>query len=107
MYQNEYIHEEIRSDNSSDNHWRVDRRIPLSLIITLMSWAFIQTATAAWFFSSIDKRVEVLEKAQLVTAPQAERLARLEEKVIAVQDGVIDIKRMLEPILRQKVQNFP
>lgn len=99
--------EEIRPDDKHSEKWRVDRRIPLSLIITIVGLAFIQTATAAWFFSSIDKRVEVLERAQVLSAPQAERLARLEEKVISVQDGVADIKHMLEPILRQRVQNYP
>lgn len=82
----------------AEQHWHIEKGVPISLIITIISWAVIQTSTAAWFASSIDKRVEALESAQRASAPQGERLTRLEEKVVAVQAGISDIKTILQQV---------
>lgn len=84
-----------------EKHWHVDRRVPLSVIITLLVTFAGQTSTIVWFFAGLDKRVEVLEKAQVMTAPQADRLTRVEVKLEAVQTGIAEIKSILrEPVAK-------
>ena len=39
-----------------------------------------QTVGGVWYVSHLDSRVEVLEKANLLTQPQGERLTRLEDE---------------------------
>lgn len=68
-----------------EQRWHVTRGIPLALIFTVASLFIGQTVGGVWYFSHLDSRVEVLEKAQLLTQPQGERLTRLEEKVVSVQ----------------------
>lgn len=41
-------------------HWTVDKRVPLALIITLM----VQTGGAIWWAATISGRVNQLEKSQ-------------------------------------------
>lgn len=83
------------------DHWHVERGVPISLIVTIIAWALLQTATAGWYAAAMDKRVEAVEKAQaseqLLVYPQGERLTRLEEKVVAVQAGVARIEALLQP----------
>ena len=75
-------------------HWSVDKRVPVALIVTLL----IQTGAAIWWGARIDSRVEFLERQNVVTAPHAERIIRLEEKVGTIKDGVDDIRMMLRRI---------
>ena len=72
-------------DTGPQERWHITRGIPIALIITLVVMAVGQTIGGVWYFSHLDSRVDVLEKAQVVTQPQGERLTRLEEKVVSVQ----------------------
>lgn len=47
----------MRTGNSSDESWRLDKQIPLALICAIL----IQTGTAFWWASSISERVTTLE----------------------------------------------
>jgi hypothetical protein len=55
---------------------------------------------SAWWASKADSRIEVLEKSFAAAGPQSanqgERLTRVEEKLVAVQAGILDIKSILE-----------
>ena len=88
-------------NNGNNDHWHISRGIPVALIISMLLMIVGQTATGAWWASGIDKRMEEVEKIQAQTAPQAERLTRLEEKVVAVQAGVNRIEALLtKPAVR-------
>ena len=78
-----------------EKHWHVDRRVPLSIIMTLLFTFAGQTGTIVWFVSKLDGRVEMLEKAQVTMAPQGDRLTRVETKLESVQDGISEIKSIL------------
>lgn len=82
-------------DGSEGQHWHVTRGIPLAFIISMLIYAVAQTATAAWFASAMNYRVEAIEKAQLQMSPQGERLTRVEEKLEGVKAGITDIKALL------------
>ena len=79
------------SDAEDSKHWTVDKRVPLALIVTIV----LQTGGLVWWASSLSERVNVLEKRAEQTAPQAERLTRVEVKLESVQEGIAEIKRLI------------
>jgi cell division protein FtsB len=83
-------------EETADQHWHVTRGIPVAFILTMLVMFVTQTATAAWFASAMAYRVEAVERAQAQAAPQGERLTRVEEKLVAVNTGIADIKALLQ-----------
>lgn len=81
---------------NGESRWHVSRNIPVAFIVSMLVYAIAQTATAAWFASSMAYRVEAIERIQVQTSPQGERLTRVEEKLVAVQTGITDIKALLQ-----------
>lgn len=73
--------------------WKVDRRIPLALIVALM----VQTGGAFWWASNLAARVESLERQAAAVAPQGDRLTRVEVRLDNVVDGIGEIKALLRP----------
>ena len=82
-----------------DKHWHISRSVPVPFILTMLLYAIVQTATAAWFASAMNFRVDAIEKAQALLVPtattQGERLTRVEEKLEGVKSGIADIKVIL------------
>jgi hypothetical protein len=79
------------SEADDCKHWSVDKRVPLALIVTIIA----QTGGLVWWASSLSERVNVLEKRAEQTAPQAERLTRVEVRLESVQEGITEIKRLI------------
>lgn len=75
----------------TDRTWRVDKHIPLALILAI----FVQTATIAWWAAGVSFRIEQLEKNGLSSASQGERLVKLETKFDALIDSVNEIRTLL------------
>lgn len=88
--------DEPLDNGGSDRRWHVSRGIPVAFIVSMAIFLIVQTAGAAWFASAMAYRVEAVEKAQISAAPQGERLTRVEEKLVAVQTGITDIKALLQ-----------
>lgn len=78
-------------ESGQDKHWTVDRKVPLALIVTIL----IQTGTFIWWASSLSERVNTLERERAATAPQADRLVRVEVHLESVQRGIDRIERMV------------
>lgn len=83
-------------------HWQVEKKIPLALIAAVI----LQTFGIAWWGSAMSTRVEQLERQASARMTDAERIVRLEEKVGGIQQGVTEIKAMLQvravpPALRE------
>lgn len=76
---------------SSEKRWHLDKRIPIALIITLA----LQTAAGIWWASSLSERVNTLERDSAKSAPNVERIVRLETRIEAVVEGIGEIKRLL------------
>ena len=74
-------------------HWTIDKRVPLALILTIS----IQTCGIVWWASGLTTRVEQLERQAQATAPQADRLTRVEVRLDNVVDGISEIKALLRP----------
>lgn len=79
-----------------DLHWHVTRGIPVVFIATMLIMFVSQLLAGAWYASSMNYRVDAIERAQVQMAPQGERLTRVEEKLVAVQTGISDIKSILQ-----------
>ena len=71
--------------------WHLDKRVPIALIITIG----LQTGAFVWWASDINARVNTLERRAEITAPQAERLVRVETKVESIDAGIAEIKRLI------------
>lgn len=81
---------EVRSgENESQWHW--DKRVPIATLAMLL----FQTAAVIWWASSLQERVNTLERERMVTAPQADRLTRVEVKIETIQEGITEIKRLI------------
>jgi hypothetical protein len=74
-----------------DEQWHLDKRVPLALILTIV----IQTAGLVWWASSLSERVNSLERRADASAPQGDRLTRVEVKLEGVQLGIDEIKRLI------------
>jgi hypothetical protein len=77
----------------ADARWHLDKRIPIALIVALAG----QSVGAVWWARGIDSRVENLEQQAKINAPQGDRLARVEVKLEVVQEGISEIKRLIQP----------
>lgn len=74
-----------------DNKWHLDRRVPIALIFAIV----VQTVILVSWLSTLGERVNNLERARDATAPQADRLTRVEVKLEGVQSGIEEIKRLI------------
>lgn len=80
---------------TDDGTWSVDRKVPLALIATIIGGGLLHTCTLVWWGSGIDQRVGSLERVAERTAPQADRLTRVEEKIQYIQGGIDEIKALI------------
>lgn len=75
-----------------ESKWHLDKKVPLALIATIA----IQTIGIVWFAAGLFYRVEALEKHQLASSPQADRITRMEVKIENVERGVNRIESVLQ-----------
>lgn len=81
--------------DSSKEHWHLDKRVPLTLIVTLIIQTVVITAYGASQFSSIDSRISSLEKSDKSQESHERRLTVLEEKFSFIRDDLGEIKDLL------------
>ena len=74
-----------------DPGWRLDKKIPLALILTVS----VQTVAIGVWIGSINSRVTTLEVATSRYTDTGEKLIRLDEKMNTVQTQQTDIKEEL------------
>lgn len=77
---------------AGDEHWTLDRRIPIASILALIA----QTVLVVWFIAGLSHRVDQLEKDSLARMPQSDRLTRVEVKLETLHDGITEIKRLIQ-----------
>jgi hypothetical protein len=86
-----------RRQNQDDSNWHLDKKVPIALILAMA----MQTAGVVWWGATTSERLSALERKADAAAPQAERLARVETKLEAVQNGISEIKSILTPPARR------
>ena len=77
-------------------HWHLDRRVPVAIIFTLC----LQSAGAIWWASSINERMEQIERRQESQAQRGERadslLADQGQRIAVLTEAVANTNRNLE-----------
>lgn len=76
---------------NSGQHWTLDRRVPVALMLTVAA----QTMGIVWWAATAQARIDSLERGVALLAPHVERVIRVEEKLGVVQQGIVDIKSAL------------
>lgn len=71
-----------------DNHWTLDRRVPVALILTMA----LQIATAVWWASSMNSRMNALEA---MGQQQQQRINDVERQTQALQVGAATVVAQL------------
>lgn len=69
-------------------HWRIDKRIPIALLITI----FFQFASALIWATQLNARVGNLEQRESGTADFGEKLARIDERLQGLKQDMEIIK---------------
>lgn len=83
---------ERKEDMDSDARWHLDKRVPIAMLLALIA----QTGTGFWWAATTSERINNLEKRAEFSAPQADRLTRVEVKLDVVQEALGEIKRLLQ-----------
>lgn len=88
--------EVTEEDRAYEQSWHLDKKVPLAMILTIV----LQTGAFVWFAARLDQRVEALERSEAratISAPvHADRLTRVEVKLEGVQEGITEIKRLIQ-----------
>ncbi len=82
--------------SEDDKHWHLDKRVPLVLIFAIL----VQTGAALWWAAGVNARVEQLERQVISSAPNVERIVRLETKMDAIFSQLAEIKLMVQRVGR-------
>lgn len=72
-------------------HWHLDKKVPLALIVTIV----VQTCAIVWWASQASARLDQLERRVEASAPQAERIIRVETKIEAMFESLSEIKNLI------------
>lgn len=90
-----------------DREWHLDKKVPIALIATLL----LQTGGLVWWARGLDARVAALEKGDENRMGQVSQLtniavdiAALKEKAQTTKDDISDIKRSVEMLTQQVLQ---
>lgn len=87
------------NETTGDSRWHLDKRVPIALIVTLIG----QMAVGVAWMSALGERVHSLERTESMRAAaapvNADRLTRVEVKIEAVQEGITEIKRLVQRTL--------
>lgn len=76
--------------------WHLDRKVPVAIIATLM----LQIVGFGWLFGQVEERVTQLERRLTLQGEtirnMPERMARLEEQMLAVRGALERIEKKLD-----------
>jgi hypothetical protein len=84
---------EIRMTNKTNilTRWQLERKIPLGIIIAII----LQTLTAIWWAAKLDSRVVMQEEWFQKNQHLAEKVFRLEERLIAIHEEINELEARL------------
>lgn len=74
-----------------DGEWKVDRHIPVALIVAVLG----QAAVVFWWASQMDARLSHVEAIQRSTPNPSERIVRVEVGLEAIKERLGEIKTLL------------
>ena len=68
--------------------WRVDRKVPIGIVIAMI----LQTLTAIWWAAKLDTRVVMQEEWFQKNQQLAEKVFRLEERIISLHEEINELE---------------
>lgn len=83
--------------NESGEHWHLDKRVPLALILTI----FIQTATVVWWASGVNARVAQLEDKAMRAESAATDIAALKVQIQALDARTARIEDKVDRLIER------
>lgn len=85
----------MSEEDKSDNRWRLDKNVPLALIVVLLAYGFAGYGLIA----DMRKDIELM-KAQIVVQREIDARQDLaaRERVLEVRDALIDLRRSVEKL---------
>lgn len=86
------------AEMEADARWHLDKRIPIAIILAIA----VQSGAGIWWAASVDGRVTSLERQVQTSAPDRERLTRVEVRLEGVQSGISEIKTLLQAASKPK-----
>lgn len=78
-------------DMNQDRFWHIEKKIPVALIFSMA----LQTGGFIWWAARVDVRVDSLEARALASAPQVERIIRVETKLETVIENIGELKTLM------------
>jgi hypothetical protein len=80
----------------NDNCWRIDKRIPIAVLITII----LQIGAVLVWAAELDARVGIVER-QIGDTSINEKFGRLEERLDSVKQHIEAIRRQLDQVTGQ------
>ncbi len=79
------------STSKEKQHWALDRRVPISLIITIL----VQTSIFVWMARGIVARIEILEQRSATTTTE-----------LSIRRPIIEDNRISVAVIKDKLDNI-
>lgn len=81
--------------SKDDNHWHLDKKVPLGIIFVIAVQTITFTALAASWRSDIEGRMKVVERSTEDLKQIDNRTVKLEEKFSYLVEGLSETKQLL------------
>jgi hypothetical protein len=82
--------------------WHLDKKVPIAIIISLLIQTVTFISIAASWKTSVESRLEYLEKADDVKSSQGDRILILEQQLKYIVDSLARIEKKLDIVEQGK-----
>ncbi len=82
--------------------WHLDKKVPIAIIISLLIQTVTFISIAASWKTSVESRLEYLEKADDVKRSQGDRILILEQQLKYIVDSLARIEKKLDIVEQGK-----
>jgi hypothetical protein len=80
---------------TEEDHWHLDKRVPLAIIIALLSQTLFFTYWGSTWKAETDNRLAILERYQSETDGQEGRIIVLEQQFGYIRNDLAEIKTLI------------
>lgn len=88
-------------DVNGEVEWHLDKRVPIALIMTIV----FQSMAAVWWASSMQSRLDSLERIISAQSQNESRLARVEQLTSSQSQALNSIEDKLDRVIERSMDN--